>query len=63
MQLPRFALTLFTLFVTVALFAQTDLRERFQEFAIQDERSGKVEFCTFRSTITKRKPIMLFIHG
>lgn len=63
MQLPRYTLTLFTLCVTVALFAQTDLRERFQEFTIQDERSGKVEFCTFRSTITKRKPIMLFIHG
>lgn len=44
-------------------FSQSDLKEQFKIFTIEDKKLGKVEFCTFKSTIDKKKPILLFIHG
>lgn len=44
-------------------FGQTDLKEQFKIYTIDDKKLGKVEFCTFNSTIDKKKPLMIFIHG
>lgn len=44
-------------------FAQTDLKEKFKIFSIENKKLGKVEFCTFKSTIDKKKPLLIFIHG
>lgn len=53
---------LFALCCTVA-FAQTDLKEEFKLFTIQSKKLGKVEFCTFRTGIDQKKPLMVFVHG
>ena len=44
-------------------FGQTDFKEQFKVFSINDKKLGKVEFCTFKSTIDQKKPLMIFIHG
>ena len=44
-------------------FGQTDFKEQFKIFTIENSELGKVEFCTFKSTIDKKKPLMIFIHG
>lgn len=54
---------LFLFFYSTICFGQTDLRESFKLFTINDKKLGKVEFCTFRSTIDIKKPLMVFIHG
>lgn len=51
------------LFLPMQLFAQANLREQFEVFSIRTENLGMVEFCTFKSTINKKKPVLLFIHG
>lgn len=62
MKLRLFAV--FTaLFMSCAVAAQTDFRERFQEYKFSTPALGTVEYCTFRSTINTVKPILLFIHG
>lgn len=55
----------FSLFLTLTsfTFAQNDLKDQFQIFTIENKKLGKVEFCTFKSTIAQKKPILLFIHG
>jgi hypothetical protein len=50
------------LFMSCAVAAQTDFRERFQEYKFSTPALGTVEYCTFRSTINSVKPILLFIH-
>lgn len=42
---------------------QEDLKEQFQIFTINSKKLGKVEYCTFKSSIDKEKPLMVFIHG
>lgn len=44
-------------------FAQTDLKDQFQIYSIENKKLGKVEYCTFKSTIDQKKPLMIFIHG
>ncbi len=44
-------------------YAQTDLKDQFKIFSIDHKKLGKVEFCTFNSSIDTKKPLMLFIHG
>lgn len=57
--------TLFFLLLTATLhaFGQTDLKEKFRIFSVNSQKLGKVEFCTFTSTIEKKKPLLIFIHG
>lgn len=57
--------TLFFLLQTVTLYTsgQTDLKEKFKIFSVNSQKLGKVEFCTFTSTIEKKKPLLIFIHG
>jgi pimeloyl-ACP methyl ester carboxylesterase len=57
-----FIVILFNCFI-IASIAQRDLKSEFEIFQIQSKKLGKVEYCTFKSTITKKKPILLFIHG
>lgn len=56
-------LTYFILLLANICFGQTDFTEQFKTFSVDDKKLGKVEFCTFNSTLDKRKPLMIFIHG
>lgn len=60
--MKKLNILLFLLIINVA-FGQSDLKEQFKIFTIENKELGKVEFCTFKSTIEKKKPILLFIHG
>lgn len=51
------------LIVAITCFGQTDFKAQFKSFAIHSKKLGKVEFCTFTSTINKQKPLLIFIHG
>jgi pimeloyl-ACP methyl ester carboxylesterase len=51
------------LVVAITCFGQTDFKAQFKTFTINSKKLGKVEFCTFRSTIEKQKPLLIFIHG
>lgn len=51
------------LILATICFGQTDLKQQFKTFSFEDKKLGKVEFCTFNSTIDKKKPLLLFIHG
>ena len=44
-------------------FGQSDFKEQFKIFSIENKKLGKVEFCTFKSTIDTKKPLLIFIHG
>jgi pimeloyl-ACP methyl ester carboxylesterase len=55
--------TIIVFFFFNLAFAQPDLKEQFQIFTIDSKELGKVEFCTFKSTIDTKKPLMIFIHG
>lgn len=59
----RQIVTFLIVFLYLTSFAQTDLKEKFKIFSIENKKLGKVEFCTFKSTIDKKKPLLLFIHG
>lgn len=51
------------LFISKFTFGQADFKDQFHIFTIDSKELGKVEFCTFKSTIDKKKPLMIFIHG
>ncbi|MDI9312843.1 MAG: alpha/beta fold hydrolase [Limnohabitans sp.] len=55
--------TYLLLLLTNICFGQTDFKQQFKMFSLEDKKLGKVEFCTFNSTIDKKKPLMIFIHG
>jgi predicted esterase len=44
-------------------FGQTDLKKEMKIFSFDSPKYGKIEFCTFISTIEKKKPLLIFIHG
>lgn len=44
-------------------YGQTDFKDQFKIFSVENKKLGKVEFCTFKSTIDTKKPLMIFIHG
>jgi pimeloyl-ACP methyl ester carboxylesterase len=44
-------------------YGQSNFKDQFKIFSIENKKLGKVEFCTFKSTIDKKKPLMIFIHG
>lgn len=56
-------LTFILLTSSIYSYGQTDLKEKFKIFSVNNKKLGKVEFCTFNSTIDKKKPLMIFIHG
>lgn len=51
------------LFLFKTAFGQTDLKKEMKIFSFDSPKYGKVEFCTFISTIEKKKPLLIFIHG
>jgi len=51
------------LFVSDIVFGQSNLKDQFKVFTIETKDLGVVEFCTFNSSIDKKKPLLLFIHG
>ena len=51
------------LFLFKTSFGQTDLKKEMKIFSFVSPKYGKVEFCTFISTIEKKKPLLIFIHG
>lgn len=51
------------LFIFNPSFGQTDLKKEMKIFSFDNPKYGKVEFCTFNSTIDKKKPLLVFIHG
>jgi pimeloyl-ACP methyl ester carboxylesterase len=51
------------LLIVKITFAQTDFKDKFQIFTIQNKELGIVQFCTYKSTIDKKKPLLVFIHG
>lgn len=51
------------LFLFKTSFGQTDLKKEMKIFSFESSKYGKVEFCTFKSTIEKKKPLLIFIHG
>lgn len=51
------------IFISKLAIGQTDFKEQFKIFTIESNELGRVEYCTFKSTIDKKKPILLFIHG
>ncbi len=51
------------IFLSKIVFGNVDFKDQFKIFTIENKELGKVEFCTFKSTITKKKPILIFIHG
>ena len=51
------------LFLFKTSFGQTDLKKEMKIFSFDSPKYGKIEFCTFISTIEKKKPILIFIHG
>lgn len=51
------------LFFFKTSFGQTDLKKEMKIFSFDSPKYGKVEFCTFISTISKKKPLLIFIHG
>jgi pimeloyl-ACP methyl ester carboxylesterase len=58
-QLLSFALLL----LSICASAQADFKDKFTIFSLQHKKLGKVEFCTFKSSITTKKPLLIFIHG
>ena len=44
-------------------FGQTDFKKEMKIFSFESPKYGRVEFCTFNSTIDKKKPLLIFIHG
>ena len=56
-------LTSILLTLSIYSYGQTDLKEKFKIFSINNKKLGKVEFCTFKSSIEKKKPLLIFIHG
>lgn len=44
-------------------YGQSAFKEQFKLFSIDHKTLGKVEFCTFKSTIDSKKPLLIFIHG
>lgn len=59
----RKILSLAFLFLLNSSFGQTDLKKEMKIFSFESPKYGKVEFCTFISTIEKKKPLLIFIHG
>ena len=51
------------LFFFKSTFGQTDLKKEMKIFSVESSKYGKIEFCTFNSTIDKKKPLIIFIHG
>lgn len=56
-------LTIVCLFISTTLIGQSDFKEQFKLFSFKTKKLGVVEFCTFKSSINKKKPLMIFIHG
>lgn len=52
----------FVLLTNICL-GQANFKDQFKVFSINNKKLGKVEFCTFKSTIDQKKPLMIFIHG
>jgi pimeloyl-ACP methyl ester carboxylesterase len=51
------------IFLFQITFGQTDLKKEMRIFTFDTPKYGKIEFCTFISTIDKKKPLLIFIHG
>jgi pimeloyl-ACP methyl ester carboxylesterase len=51
------------IFLFKVSFGQTDFKKEMKIFSFDSPKYGKVEFCTFISTIEKKKPLLIFIHG
>lgn len=59
----KIIISIFFIILSNSFYAQNDLKDKFQIFSFEDSKLGKIEYCTFKSSIEKRKPILLFIHG
>ena len=44
-------------------YGQTDFKKEMKIFSFDSPKYGKIEFCTYNSTIDKKKPLLIFIHG
>ena len=54
---------LLLLLLSHAMLGQDSFKDQFQVFSFESKELGKVEFCTFKSSIDKKKPLLIFIHG
>ena len=59
----KIIISIFLIIISNNIYGQNDLKDKFQIFTFEDSKLGKIEYCTFKSSIEKRKPILLFIHG
>lgn len=59
----RFLLFSILWIISAGLFGQDAFKEQFTSYSVVDKKLGKVEFCTFNSTIMEKKPLLIFIHG
>jgi pimeloyl-ACP methyl ester carboxylesterase len=59
----KILISLLLIILSNGFYAQNNLKEQFQIFSFEDSKLGKIEYCTFNSSIKKKKPILLFIHG
>ena len=50
-------------FAIASATAQADLKASFKIFTINHKTLGKIDYCSFNSSIDTKKPILLFIHG
>lgn len=51
------------LLISSISLAQEAFKSQFEIFSFNHKKLGLVEFCTYKSSIERKKPIMLFIHG
>ncbi len=51
------------LLITFISIAQEEFKNQFEVFSFHHKKLGLVEFCTYKSSLEKKKPILLFIHG
>ena len=56
-------LLLFFIGMNQLLFSQDNFKDQFTVFTAESKALGKIEYCTFNSSINKRKPLLIFIHG
>lgn len=59
----QYILTYLLIVLSITCFGQSNLKDQFTVFSIDSKQLGKVEFCTFNSSINTKKPLMIFIHG
>lgn len=53
----------FFLGICNASLAQSSFKEQFSIYTFHHKKLGKIEYCTFKSSVETKKPLMLFIHG